>query len=91
MKVYALAMFVNGETIPESQINWLGTKRTKNGLSFTGESYELNAEELSMYHFIIKLENTRLSKKNSARLCNALIWFVENNADAYNALLYKED
>jgi hypothetical protein len=42
MKVYALAMFVNGDTIPESQINWLGTKRTKNGLSFTGESYELN-------------------------------------------------
>jgi hypothetical protein len=41
MKVYALAMFVNGDTIPESQINWLGTKRTKNGLSFTGESYEL--------------------------------------------------
>jgi hypothetical protein len=41
MKVYALAMFVNGESIPESQINWLGTKRTKNGLSFTGESYEL--------------------------------------------------
>ena len=42
MKVYALAMFVNGDTIPESQINWLGTKRTKNGLSFTGECYELN-------------------------------------------------
>jgi hypothetical protein len=42
MKVYALAMFVNGDTIPESQINWLGTKMTKNGLSFTGESYELN-------------------------------------------------
>ena len=42
MKVYALAMFVNGDKIPESQINWLGTKRTKNGLSFTGESYELN-------------------------------------------------
>lgn len=42
MKVYALAMFVNGDKIPESQINWLGTKRTKDGLSFTGESYELN-------------------------------------------------
>ena len=42
MKVYALAMFVNGDTIPESQINWLGTRRTKDGLSFTGESYELN-------------------------------------------------
>ena len=42
MKVYGLEMFVNGDTIPESQINWLWTKRTKNGLSFTGESYELN-------------------------------------------------
>jgi len=42
MKVYALAMFVNGEAIPESQINWLGTKKTKQGLEFTGESYELN-------------------------------------------------
>jgi hypothetical protein len=42
MKVYALAMFVNGESIPESQINWLGTKKTKQGLEFTGESYELN-------------------------------------------------
>lgn len=41
MKVYALAMFVNGNKIPESQINWLGTKRTKDGLSFTGESYEI--------------------------------------------------
>jgi hypothetical protein len=41
MKVYALAMFVNGESIPESQINWLGTKRTKDGLSFTGESHEI--------------------------------------------------
>jgi hypothetical protein len=41
MKVYALAMFVNGDQIPESQINWLGTKRTKDGLSFTGESHEL--------------------------------------------------
>jgi hypothetical protein len=42
MKVYALAMFVNGDQIPESQINWLGTRRIKNGLEFTGKSYELN-------------------------------------------------
>jgi hypothetical protein len=42
MKVYALAMFVNGNQIPESQINWLGTRRMKNGLIFTGESFELN-------------------------------------------------
>jgi hypothetical protein len=42
MKVYSLAMFVNGNKIPECKINWLGTKRTNNGLSFTGESFELN-------------------------------------------------
>jgi hypothetical protein len=42
MKVYSLAMFVNGDQIPECQINWLGTKRTKDGLIFTGESFELN-------------------------------------------------
>ena len=42
MKVYALAMFVNGDQIPECQINWLGTRKMKNGLEFTGESYELN-------------------------------------------------
>jgi hypothetical protein len=42
MKVYSLAMFVNGDQIPECQINWLGTRRMKNGLEFTGESFELN-------------------------------------------------
>jgi hypothetical protein len=42
MKVYSLAMFVNGDQIPECQINWLGTRRMKNGLIFTGESFELN-------------------------------------------------
>jgi hypothetical protein len=41
MKVYALAMFTNGEEIPVSQINWLGTKKVKNEIQFTGESYEL--------------------------------------------------
>jgi hypothetical protein len=42
MKVYSLAMFVNGDQIPECQINWLGTRRMKNELIFTGESFELN-------------------------------------------------
>jgi hypothetical protein len=42
MKVYALAMFVNGDQIPECQINWLGTTKTRKGLDFTGESFELN-------------------------------------------------
>ena len=41
MKVYALAMFTNGEEIPVSQINWLGTKKVNNEIQFTGESYEL--------------------------------------------------
>jgi hypothetical protein len=43
MKVYALAMFVNGDIRSlKVKSTGLGTKRTKNGLSFTGESYELN-------------------------------------------------
>ena len=60
MKVYALAMFVNGESIPESQINWLGTKKTKNGLSFTGESHELRHtfEMEELLKAIILIENT---------------------------------
>jgi hypothetical protein len=60
MKVYALAMFVNGESIPESQINWLGTKRTKDGLSFTGESFELNHtfEMEELLKAIVMIEQT---------------------------------
>ena len=60
MKVYALAMFVNGESIPESQINWLGTKKTKNGLSFTGESHELRHtfEMEELLKAIVLIENT---------------------------------
>jgi hypothetical protein len=66
MKVYALAMFVNGEAIPESQINWLGTKRTKNGLSFTGESHELRhtfeMEELLKAIVLIETTCKEISK-----------------------------
>jgi hypothetical protein len=60
MKVYALAMFVNGESIPESQINWLGTKRNKNGLSFTGESHELRHtfEMEELLKSIVMIEQT---------------------------------
>jgi hypothetical protein len=60
MKVYALAMFVNGDKIPESQINWLGTKKTKNGLEFTGESYELNHTFVmdDLLKAIVLIENT---------------------------------
>ena len=39
----------------------------------SGESFELNAEELSMYPFIVKLENTPISKNNVDKLTNALI------------------
>lgn len=41
MKVYALSMFTNGEEIPVCQINWLGTKRIKDTIQFTGNSYEI--------------------------------------------------
>ena len=67
MKVYALAMFVNGDQIPESQINWLGTKRTKDGLSFTGESFELNhtfeMEELLKAIVLIEQTCKEISEK----------------------------
>ena len=59
MKVYALAMYCNGEEIPLCQINWLGTKKTKEGITFTGESYELThrfemADLLQATEFIYK-------------------------------------
>jgi hypothetical protein len=67
MKVYALAMFVNGDQIPECQINWLGTKRTKDGLSFTGESFELKhtfeMEELLKAIVLIEQTCKEISEK----------------------------
>jgi hypothetical protein len=73
MKVYALAMFVNGNQIPESQINWLGTRRIKNGLEFTGESYELNHtfEMDELLKAIVLIEQT--CKEISEKYTNFII------------------
>ena len=69
MKVYALSMFVNGDKIPETQINWLGTKQTKDGLIFTGESYELRHtfEMDDLLKAIVLIEET--CKEISAVYC----------------------
>ncbi len=61
----------------------------------SGESYELNAEELTIYHFIKKTETIRendsISNIEADKLVNALIWFVTNNPDAYQSLLHSEE
>ena len=50
---------------------------------FSGESYELNREELSMYDLLMGAQ--MLQKWDLARKC--LDWFRNNNAKAYMVLL----
>ena len=56
---------------------------------FSGEKYDLTAEELSMYDFImgaqIVLEMGVMSRDEDLR--NGLKWFRENNNEAYMVLL----
>ena len=63
--------------------------------SISGVSYELNAEELTIYHFIKKTEaireNSSISNIEADQLVNALIWFVTNNPDAYQSLLQSDE
>jgi len=62
---------------------------------FSGESYELNAIELSMYDFImgatIMLETGDIFSNNSSKiqkeLRKGLDWFRKNNINAYMILL----
>ena len=58
---------------------------------FTGEKYELTAEELSMYDFIIGASNMMemgfYAPKNINDMRKGLNWFRENNVDAYYKLL----
>ena len=65
-----------------------GTVRNR----FSGEEYELNAMELSMYDFIIGstivLEMTSGYKHTDVQeLRKGLDWFRKNNAEAYMVLL----
>ena len=58
---------------------------------FSGQSYELTAEELSMYDFIIgasdMIEMGFYMPKTSEDLRKGLDWFRKNNAEAYMKLL----
>ena len=59
---------------------------------FSGEEYQLTAEELSMYDFImgatIMMEmNIKYDTQMIADLRKGLEWFKENNSKAYMVLL----
>lgn len=63
--------------------------------AITGDSYKLNAIELSIYHSIVNIENKRKNKNISVSEGNLLMrgffWFLENNLEAYRILLLKYD
>jgi hypothetical protein len=58
---------------------------------FSGESYELTAEELSMYDFIMGanqlMEMGMYSPKNIDDMRKGITWFRKNNPEAYYVLL----
>lgn len=58
---------------------------------FSGETYELTAEELSMYDFIIGvnqlLEMGMYAPKSIDDMRKGLTWFRKNNVEAYYVLL----
>ncbi len=58
---------------------------------FSGESYELTAEELSMYDFIMGanqlMELGMYSPKNIDDMRKGITWFRKNNPEAYYVLL----
>ena len=58
---------------------------------FSGEKYELNNVELSMYDFIIGAnmlaERGMIAPKNQADMQKGLTWFRRNNPEAYMVLL----
>ncbi len=61
--------------------------------SFSGDSYELNAVELSMYDFIMgsqyvmEVAPKTVTEKQINEFHKALSWFRKNNVDAYYVLL----
>ena len=58
---------------------------------YSGQTYELTAEELSMYDFIIGanrlMEMGMIALKNQKDMRKGLDWFRKNNVDAYYVLL----
>jgi hypothetical protein len=60
---------------------------------FSGDSYELNGIELSMYDFIMgsqyvmEVAPKTVTEKQINEFHKALSWFRKNNSDAYMVLL----
>ncbi len=58
---------------------------------FSGEEYELTAEELSMYDFIKGAEYVMHARGYDEKISNdmqkGLSWFIKNNPKAYMTLL----
>jgi len=60
---------------------------------FSGDSYELNAVELSIYDFIMgsqyvmEVAPKTVTEKQINEFHKALSWFRKNNSDAYMVLL----
>lgn len=58
---------------------------------YSGESYELTAEELSMYDFIMGANQLMsmgmIALKNQKDMRKGLDWFRKNNVEAYYVLL----
>jgi hypothetical protein len=58
---------------------------------YSGETFELNAEELSMYDFIVGanqlMELGMYAPKTVDDMRKGLNWFRKNNPDAYYVLL----
>ena len=60
---------------------------------FSGDSYELNGIELSMYDFIMgsqyimEVAPKTVTEKQINEFHKALSWFRKNNSDAYMTLL----
>ena len=58
---------------------------------FSGESYDLTAEELSIYDFIMGCQSIFETGKYNQKMINdfdkALSWFRTNNSEAYMVLL----
>ena len=60
---------------------------------FSGEEYELNATELSMYDFIVgsqlvfEMSPRTITPKHVSQFQKGLDWFRKNNSKAYMVLL----
>jgi len=79
-----LPKWFNGELYKEG-----GTVRNR----FSGEEYELNNIELSMYDFVMgattlyEMQGFNVSSKMLGELRKGLDWFRQHNAKAYMVLL----